>query len=365
MKKWMILISCCLLLSGCNGMSSRHSAIKRASGIQIEVSSMSLFMVGDALLHGAVYHQVKQPDGSYDFGDMMSVLKDITPQYDLRFYNQETILGGTELGLSSYPMFNSPQEFGDTMMSYGFNLVSLANNHTLDKGENGVRRSLDYWSQQNAMTAGSYGSWEERAKINIDTVNGISYTLLAYTYGTNGLIAPAGKEYLCNTYTQEMLIEDIQAVKDQVDVLIVSMHWGVEYTHTPTKHQHELAQLLADQGVHVIIGHHPHVIQPVERIKDAIVYYSLGNLVSAQDGIMRNIGMMGAVEIYKIQIGNKTLIQTKHPRADLIFTIYDAGYQNLRLETIEQLDPSYKNIYDDYIKIITRLDHSIEVGGIK
>ncbi len=365
MKRWWGWLLCLLLgLTGC-GSQAQTAALQPQLLNFSEKSSATLFMVGDALLHGAVYKQAQTDDGGYDFSEMTAVLGEITPQYDLCFYNQETILGGTALGLSSYPTFNSPQEFGDVMMGYGFNLVSLANNHTLDKGETGIRASLAYWANQEAMTAGSAGSFEERDALKIGEVNGITYTLLAYTYGTNGIPVPEGKEYLVNVYTKEMIAQDVERVREQVDVLIVSMHWGVEYTHTPTQEQREMAQFLADLGVDLVIGHHPHVIQPVEWIDDTLVYYSLGNLISAQDGLMRTIGLMGALTIEKTVTPAGVSIQLKEPKADLIFTDYEAGYRNLQLKTIDQLDESYQEIYQEYTSIITKEDASIQIGGIK
>ena len=120
------------------------------------------------------------------------------------------------------------------MMDLGFNLVSLANNHTLDRGEQAILNSLDYWSNQNALTAGSYSSFDDREELRVREINGIRYTLLSYTYGTNGIPVPEGKEYLVNVYTDEMLTEDIAKARGEVDVLMVAMHWGEEYTHEPT-----------------------------------------------------------------------------------------------------------------------------------
>ena len=122
-----------------------------------------MIMVGDSLIHNSLYYDAKQKDGSYDFKPMLELTKPITSKYDLAYYNQETVLGGTELGLSSYPCFNSPQEVGDAFIDSGFNLVSLATNHTMDRGEAAVLSSLEYWnSKENVVTAGSYRSFEER-----------------------------------------------------------------------------------------------------------------------------------------------------------------------------------------------------------
>ncbi len=367
MKNYFIAVGCLMLL--CSGCSQNDNyTIVKSDVVErvIETQSLSLFMVGDALLHGAVYHQAQTSDGSYNFDAMMKPLEAISANYDLNFYNQETILAGVELGLSTYPRFNSPQEFGDTMVKYGFNLVSLANNHTLDKNEEGVLLSYEYWQNYpEVMTSGSYVSWEHRDQVDIREMNGISYTLLSYTYGTNGLLAPSGKEYLANTYTKEMMQEDIEKVRDQVDLLLVSMHWGSEYTHSPTNEQVELAQFLSDLEVDVIIGHHPHVIQPVTWIEDTLIYYSLGNLISAQDTLARTIGLMGAVTIEKTTSKGGEVIRIKEPKADLIYTYYESGYQNIQLKTFDELDASYQSIYDQYTNIIKEYDSSILIGGIK
>ena len=358
---------CLFLLSGCviKEPVKKTAALSAFDYNRLEfeiVESADVFMVGDALLHGAVYKQAEK-NGVYDFSGMVEVLENIVDDYDLAFYNQETILGGTELGLSTYPQFNSPQEFGDAMMNLGFNLVSLANNHTMDRGQSALAASHQYWSEQDALTAGSYASFEERNTIQVREINGITYTLLAYTYGTNGIPVPQGKEYLCNVYTEEMLKEDISAARDLVDVLIVSMHWGTEYTHTPNETQEELAHLLADLGVDLVIGHHPHVIQPVQWIDDTLVYYSLGNLISAQDGTPRLIGMMGAVTIEKRITREGREVILKDAKGDLIYTSYGWAYSNLHLKTFDQL-PDMQDTYEEYCEIITRYDDSIQVGGI-
>ena len=366
MKRVIVMI-CLFLLSGCviKEPVKKTAALSAFDYSRLEfeiVESADVFMVGDALLHGAVYKQAEK-NGVYDFSGMVEVLENIVDDYDLAFYNQETILGGTELGLSTYPQFNSPQEFGDAMMNLGFNLVSLANNHTMDRGQSALAASHQYWSEQDALTAGSYASFEERNTIQVREINGVTYTLLAYTYGTNGIPVPQGKEYLCNVYTEEMLKEDISAARSLVDVLIVSMHWGTEYTHTPTQTQEELAHLLADLGVDLVIGHHPHVIQPVQWIDDTLVYYSLGNLISAQDGTPRLIGMMGAVTIEKRITREGREVILKDAKGDLIYTSYGWAYSNLHLNTFDQL-PDMQDTYEEYCEIITRYDDSIQVGGI-
>ena len=174
-----------------------------------EHRELSLVMVGDALIHGSVYKDAYQ-NGTYDFRPMLSLVKPITESFDLAYYNQETILGGTVLGLSSYPRFNSPYEVGDAFLDAGFDLTSLATNHTLDKGEQGVLNSLAYWHDKNMITAGQYSSLEDRNQKRIYEKNGIKFAFFSYTTVTNGLLPPSGKEYLTNIYSYEKAKKDIE-----------------------------------------------------------------------------------------------------------------------------------------------------------
>ena len=170
-----------------------------------EVYEADLIMVGDALVHNSLYNDANKLANyqGYDFKPMLTDIKEIVSKYDIAYYNQETILGGTSIGLSSYPSFNSPQELGDAMIDAGFNTVSLATNHTLDRGVKAIELSRKYWNKQEGVHAiGSYTSKEEKETIEskILTVNNITYAILNYTYGTNGIPVPKNKEYLVNLW---------------------------------------------------------------------------------------------------------------------------------------------------------------------
>ena len=286
-----------------------------------------LFMVGDALIHSAVYQDAKQADGTYDFKPMLELIKPISSQYDLVYYNQETILGGTELGLSNYPRFNSPYEVGDAFIDAGFNMVSLATNHTMDKNEQGVINSVNYWSQHkdSVVYSGQWTSFESRENevSQIYEKNGIRYAFLSYTTWTNGLETPTGKEYLNNVYSDEKASADIAKVRDKADVIIVAMHWGVEYSLGVSYDQERIAKFLADQGVQIIIGAHPHVVEPVEYINDGktFVIYSLGNFISDQEGNERLTGLMMSLDIKKkVDIDDSVTVTVENPKAELIYT---------------------------------------------
>lgn len=334
---------------------------------------LTLGMVGDALYHTGVFTDGRTYDSNansyvYNYDSQLSLMAPIISEYDLAYYNQESILGGTELGLSSYPMFNSPQEVGDAYLNAGFNLVSLANNHTLDKGERGILKSVEYWrGKKEAMTAGSYDSFEDRNRSHVGEKNGIKYAFFAYTDTTNGLTVPSGKEYLVNVFDKEKVKEDILKVKDEVDVILVSMHWGEEYTHTPTTTQRDEAEYLASLGVNVIIGSHPHVIQPIEHIGDTVVVYSLGNFISGQNGTEKKVGLLASLEINKVVENGKTTISIDNVKGDLTYT-YHQNFKNFKVIPFYQLTNNelygYENIKTQYEAILNKNDDSIIVGSL-
>ena len=346
----------------------------------------SMVMVGDNLIHSSIYKDASDGVGGYDFTKMYSIVKPLIKNYDIAYYNQETVLGGKELGVSDYPTFNSPQEVGDAMIDAGFNLVSLASNHTMDSGEKAVLASRSYWdTKTDVLAVGSYASLEDRDRVRIVEKNHITYTMLNYTYGTNGISVPSGKEYLVNVWPtdlevndinkdseyqsyKEQVKKDIEAVRDKVDVLMVAMHWGVEYTDVPTEYEKDMASFLANLGVDIIIGAHPHVIQPVTWINKTLVIYSLGNFISAQyqdSDYNKMVGLMSSLEIEKKVKGEDVQITISNVQNDLVYTYYK-NWRNFKVipfsvkEIVDYL-PDYKRIHDKYALVVKGMDSSISV----
>ena len=263
---------------------------------------ISIIAVGDVLIHESVYKDALKSDGTYNFHSMFTEVEDIIKKYDLKYCNQESTIGGSVLGISGYPSFNSPDEIGDEVVNLGFNLISLANNHALDKGEDAVKYSNSYWKTKNVITAGTYNSTQERDEPHIYEQNGIKYGFLAYTTISNAAVK---NNYILNMYSAQRAKEDIDKIKDTVDVIIVSMHWGVENDNTPNESQKQIAEYLSSLGVNIIIGAHPHVVQPIEYIDNTLVIYSLGNFISNQLVIDVNhgIGLMYGVDIVVVEDG--------------------------------------------------------------
>ena len=321
----------------------------------------SVFMVGDALIHSCVYVAAKV-NGGYDFKPQIELIKPIASKHDLAYYNQETILGGTELGLSNYPRFNSPYEVGDAFIDAGFDLVSLATNHTMDKNEQGVLNSVAYWKKHpEIVTSGQWTSYDEReASVSkIYEKNGIKYAFLSYTTWTNGLETPYGKDYLNNVYSDEKAKSDIEKVRDKADIVIVAMHWGTEYYLDVDSSQAHIAQFLSEQGVQLIIGAHPHVVEPVEYINNGktFVIYSLGNLISAQEGNERLTGLMMSVKIKKkVDVDGKVTVTVEEPRAELTYTKY-YPCTSFKVYPYSQLNTSilsnYEYLRDRYQSVVS------------
>ena len=348
----------------------------------------TLIAVGDYLIHK--YANKLANYNGYDFKPIISNIKDIVSGYDLAYYNQETILGGTELGLSDYPVFNSPYEAGEDMLDAGFNLISLATNHTMDRGSAAVINSCKFWDNHDEVLAtGSFCSIDERNEINIKEVNNIKYTMLNYAYGTNGM--PIPEDYYINVWPTNLEIndperdtayqnyksqvkEDIEKVRDKVDLLIVAMHWGVEYTHEPTAYEKDMAEYLASLDVDVIIGTHPHVIQPVTWIDDTLVIYSLGNFLSAQyqnysicPNYKCTVGLMTDFKIEKDVIDGKSNIKITNVENELIYNYYNQStWSNFKIipfsnPEISEYLPSYKTAYETYKNVVQKYDETMVV----
>ena len=236
-------------------------------GPEIHVYEATMVAVGDILLHETVYNDFSIDGKTFDFSPLFENVRPYIEPADFAFANQETNIGGVELGLSAYPNFNSPYEIARDLINVGFNMFARSNNHTLDKGEAGVLAAQKNWETfDNIITAGSTDSLEKRNQIPVIEQNGIKVALLSYSYGFNGYKVPEDKPYLANEFDYDQVANDIEKAKSVADVITVSMHWGVEYSSVPSQTQIEQAQWLADQGVDIILGTHPHVLQPMDRL---------------------------------------------------------------------------------------------------
>lgn len=280
-------------------------------------TQIDIIAVGDVLLHDPVNESGKMEDGTYNYDHLFkNVINDVKAA-DMAIVNQEVMLGGRDIGLSGYPAFNGAFEVGDSLAKAGFNIILHATNHTIDRGKTGVLNCMNFWDTkypQIAYLGINKSQADQDDKIYVYNKGDIKVAVLNYTYGTNGIPLPKDMPYIVNLIDKDKMAADIKKAKERADFVIVCPHWGVEYTHKESAAQRELAQFFLEQGVDLVIGAHPHVIQPVEVMKDdkgnqMIVYYSLGNFINstADSGIGtadRMVGGMAKITITNDEAGN-------------------------------------------------------------
>lgn len=251
-----------------------------------EPQYVTLIAVGDNLFHQKVIDSGLQDDGSYDYDQVYENVAPYLSDVDIKVINQEVILSGDPDKWGGFPSFACPLEVGEAVVRAGFNVVTHATNHSWDRGQEGAQGTIDFWkSQKDVLLTGMYDSQEEYDSIVIGDYNGIKVAFLNYTYGLNGASLPKDAKYMVKLLDMDLVVEDIQKARELADIVIVFPHWGEEYKTEPNANQRKMAQQMADAGADLIIGCHPHMIQPLEEVvssdgRHVPCYYSLGNFVA-------------------------------------------------------------------------------------
>lgn len=323
------------------------------------MSKIKLTATGDVILHSRIYNISKTKSGGYDFTDKMAPAKKLLGAGDISVVNLEALVAGKEMGLTSFPRFNNPVELVENLKSFSTDLVTNSNNHTMDFGEEGALKSIENIEKAGLMYVGSHKSKEDQQKFRIIEKNGIKCAFLSYSRTTFGDFPPKGKEYLLNRVIagkQKRVRGDIERLKKEQDpdVVIVSLHFGSEYSLVPTNGQEDLARYISDAGADIIIGHHPHVLQPAEWItnsrgKKSFVIYSLGNFYSGQKGVYRQIGGTLSLDITKNS--RKTAdIKIHNPVMDLTYVDADRKkkYQMHHFLKYIEKNPYLKTSHGDF-----------------
>ncbi|NLC63217.1 MAG: CapA family protein [Thermoanaerobacterales bacterium] len=249
-------------------------------------------VVGDVMMHeGQIWAGYDEVTGEFDYSEFFEEVKDDISSCDIAIANLETTLAGKERKFTGYPRFNSPDEIADALKEAGFDIIITSNNHCLDRGEEGLLRTLMMLEERDLIAVGTNASEEAKERISCIESNGIKTAILAYTYGTNGIPIPRAKPYLVNMIEEDRILKDLSSAKELCDIVLVYLHFGQEYKREPSAEQKSLALLLLENGADVVLGSHPHVIQPGEwvdvldeygRTVKKYVAYSLGNFISAQ-----------------------------------------------------------------------------------
>lgn len=297
--------------------------------------TLRLLFVGDVMVHSTQYHAAwyEGGDSIYNFNPPFSFIKDLISSADLSMANLEVALGGKPY--SGYPLFSSPPEIVDALKEAGFDLLFTANNHAADKGQKGIEATIDRIQKLGLLHTGSFRDSTDRAEHYplVIEKNNIKLAFLNYTYGTNGM--PVRKPNIVNITDTLLIREDLKSARQkQPDYIITCMHWGYEYHQKEHEEQKDLARFLAENGCDLIIGSHPHVVQPYDELinqaGDTIpVIYSLGNFISNQ--------------------------QWRRSDGGIIFEVILTKSNGITQRLSSAYEPFWVNRYNDHIRSIYRL----------
>lgn len=336
---------------------------------------VSMSVIGDIMCHNSQYNDAFR-NGEYDFSYVFEDIKKYIEPADLAIGNLETTFRGKEKGYSSYPTFNTPENLAQDLKALGIDVVSTANNHSLDTGYLGIESTIDYLDEAGILHTGTYKSEESQNQIVVKDINGLKFAFLAYTYGTNGIPVPSGKEYCINLIDKELIKSHLDMAKElKSDVICVNMHWGIEYQNEPNDEQEDLANFLFENGADIILGSHPHVLQKMEErdiilpnndTKKGFVIYSLGNFMSGQtkantrNSIILTLDVIKSGETGKLSFENINYIP--------IYTFTSPNFKNYKVLDIRTAISRYENgeegrvsksYYDLLVKELEHVNYTV------
>ncbi|HQF43888.1 MAG TPA: CapA family protein [Ignavibacteriaceae bacterium] len=270
--------------------------------------TITISVVGDLMCHSPQFEYARVNKDSFDFTPVYRNVKKYLESSDFTFGNLETVTAGKDnKGYTGYPLFNTPVNYLDALKSIGFDLLVTANNHSFDRGEKGVLKTIDELIKRNINYVGTFTSQNDRDSIRVFDINGIKTAILAYSYGTNDNPIPKGKDYLINLIDFNIIEHDIRTARSKnAELVIVHYHFGDEYIREPVKSQKDAVSKAIEFGADIVIGGHPHVLQPVDffktnngKLDTGFVAYSMGNFVSNQRDRYKDAGLIITFNITK------------------------------------------------------------------
>jgi poly-gamma-glutamate capsule biosynthesis protein CapA/YwtB (metallophosphatase superfamily) len=283
----------------------------------INEKPIHLLAAGDLLIHDAVIQSAHNPsDDSYDFKPMFCYISGIVHNADIAICNLETTISGKQLGYRGYPEFNAPEEILDAAKACGFTVISTANNHSVDYGEIGIRATLEAIRKRALHAIGTSDSPDPDTRNLILDSGNLKIGFNSYTYGTNEHYVPADKPWLINMIDFDLIKTDIDNMRSRgADLIALSLHAGEEYLTMPDKDQVSYVKKMRDLGADLILGSHPHIVQPAIQDPEGnfFVIYSIGNFLSNQREALRDTGVL--IDIALQKKGNRCTIDavTFHP----------------------------------------------------
>ena len=325
--------------------------------------TFSLAAIGDIMCHNTQYMDAyNSSTDSYDFSYVFEDIQTYIQSADISIGSLETTFAGKDRGYSNYPTFNSPEQLAYDLSEMGLDVLSTAGNHALDKGFSGLSDTLDVLDDANISHSGTYRSQEDRDSVLIKDVKGVKVAILSYTYGTNGIPVPSDKEFCVNLIDKDLIKQDIENAKSQnADVIISCMHWGIEYQTTPNDEQEDLADFLFENGVDIILGNHPHVLQPMEKrsvtladgtAEDCFVVYALGNFICDQNSENTRNSIILNLDITKNPDGKISIDKVDYVPI-YMYKNSNLNIRKMKLLDIEKSISDYENGVDTSISSST------------
>lgn len=317
MKYWQKIVMLIILIGtmvGCvtNNMSAEnHTKVEETTTMEEEtpqddtaiVASVTIRSIGDILIHDTVYYDAATETG-YDFNHMFIPVKEYMENADITTANMEVIVAGTDYGISTYPLFNSPHEIIEALQNAGVDIINNLTNHSLDYGAIGAHASIENIQSYGMEYVGSYQSWEDYNQPRIIEVKDMKIGFLSYAYGANGNHIPEEEGYLFTLIDTELMKEEIKSLNEQVDVSIVMIHNGEEYEYLPVENQLYIAEVARDAGATFVLGGHPHIVQPFIRYNEHQgAWFSHGNFLSGQYQEETRVGGIGEYTFHKLANG--------------------------------------------------------------
>ncbi len=282
--------------------NSLYIPYKKIANINI-YEKVVMYSVGDIMMHDSLIKSGEHK-GNYNYDHFFTEVKEIFKDGDIVSGNLETTISGEKYKYTGFPKFNSPYEYLLSLKKIGFNILSTANNHSLDRGEIGVINTIKNLKKTGIKFVGTSNNNNSKKRVLITSYNNIKFAFLSYTFSTNGISIPKGKDYLVNMINKSQINEDLNYAKsNEVDLIVSYLHFGNEYERIPNNYQKEVVKYFLKNGVDIVLGSHPHVVQPFKfyrgNNKNQFVIYSLGNFLSGQYNRYRDLGIILRFEIVK------------------------------------------------------------------
>lgn len=328
------------------------------------VTTASFIAVGDNLYHTSLFESGMNESGTWNYDHIYANVLDEIQAADVAMIDQETVLTSDRSYVSSYPSFATPTEVGDALIKAGFDVIEAATNHIDDYGYDLMAQTFDFWKTNypDVPVLGIHETPEDANTVKTLEVNGITFAFLDYTYGTNNSGAGEGREYMIDIFDKAKVTSMVKKAKEISDCVIFVAHWGTEDEPMPNEFQKQWATFLMKQGVDIVIGGHPHVLQPYGRMSDnegneMLIYYSLGNFVSTQQELPELLGGMASFTVEKTTLKGESSIRILDPTVKPLVMHYNHDYGNYAVYMLEDYsndmayDHSVRNLIGDQFNV--------------